>query len=199
MLVARDPQKGGHWKYLEFYSESVLSHKPFCSVVVWGFCSPLHPLLGCAVVSGFSPRGMSSHTLPHCPGRLLPPNAKTALMRSPRTALKIKGPLRSRARRIAAGIRLGRGAALPAGAAAPGGAGRSGPYFQGHGPLLSQRACRVFFLFIDQQSTQITNLWQTGLGFALVIQRTVLVWVFFSFLEALGMQCLELRFSLECF
>ena len=127
VLVARDPQKGGHWKYLEFYSESVLSHKPLCSVVVWGFCSPLHPLLGCAVVSGFSPRGMSSHTLPHCPGRLLPPNAKTALMRSPRTVLKIKGPLRSRARRIAAGIRLGRGAALPAGAAAPGGAGRSGP------------------------------------------------------------------------
>ena len=140
MLVVRDPQKGGHWKYLEFYSESVLSHRPFCSVVVWGFCSPLHPLLGCAVVSGFSPRGMSSHTLPHCPGRLLPPNAKTALMRSPRTALKIKGPPRSRARRIVAGIRLGRGAVLPAGAAAPGGAGRSGPC-QG----LTSKAMALFF------------------------------------------------------
>ena len=57
----------------------------------------------------------------------------------------------------------------------------SGPYFQGHGPLLSQRACRVFFLFIDKESTQITNLWQTGLGFALIIQRTVLVCLFVFF------------------
>lgn len=43
----------------------------------------------------------------------------------------------------------------------------------------------------------MTNLWQTGLGFALIIQRTVLVVVFFFFfLEALGMQHLGLCFSL---
>ena len=52
---------------------------------------------------------------------------------------------------------------------------------------------------MDKESTQITNLWQTGLGFALVIQRTVLVWFFFSFVEVLGMQHLELRLSLACF
>ena len=73
-------------------------------------------------------------------GLLLLPNAKGALMRSPRTALKIKGPPRSRARRIVAGIRLGRGAVLPAGAAAPGGAGRSGPC-QG----LTSKAMALFF------------------------------------------------------
>lgn len=74
-----------------------------------------------SVVSGFGQRGAQSHTLTHHPGLLLLPNAKTALMRSPRIARKIKVLPRSPARRTAAGIRLGRGAARPVGAAAPGG------------------------------------------------------------------------------
>lgn len=102
---------------------SVLSHRSLCSVIAWDFCSPLDPLSGGAVASGSSHQGLQSHALPHRPGLLLLPNAKTALRKSPRTALKIKGPPRSRARRTVAGIKLGRGAALPVVAAAPGGAG----------------------------------------------------------------------------
>ncbi|CAO2644118.1 RNA-binding protein with serine-rich domain 1 [Lemmus lemmus] len=48
------------------------------------------------------------------------PNARTALTRSPRIAVKIKGPLKSRVRRIVAGIRLRRDTVLQVEAEVPG-------------------------------------------------------------------------------
>ena len=52
-------------------------------------------------------------------GLLLLPNAKAALMRSPRIALKKKGLPESQARRMVVGIKLSRATALPVVAAAP--------------------------------------------------------------------------------
>lgn len=89
---------------------------------------------------------MQTHTLLHHPGLLLLPNAKTALMRSPRIALKIKGPPRSPVRRTAAGIKLGRGAALPVVAAAPGGL----TVLRGLASLLKSQRVLVFLLFIKK-------------------------------------------------
>lgn len=83
------------------------------------------------------------HVISHSPSlsrRLLPPSAKTALMRSPRTALKIKGAWESGEKDRGQDKTSGRGAVLPAGAAAPGGAGRSGPC-QG----LTSKAMALFF------------------------------------------------------